>query len=70
MLTSSNWKSGVLVDKENKFRNLAVLLMSAELLLATAGTFAFSQEQGGAHFVSCVFASIFAASGLYVAFTN
>jgi hypothetical protein len=40
----SSWKNGVLVDKENKYRNLALVLVSSELVLSLAGTFTFSQQ--------------------------
>lgn len=43
-LVLSNWKNGALVSKENKFRNLAVLLLSAELALAVIGSFALSLQ--------------------------
>jgi hypothetical protein len=41
-LMLSSWKSGVLVDKENKYRNLAILVITSELVFSVAGTFAFS----------------------------
>jgi hypothetical protein len=40
----NNWKSGVLVDKESKFKTLAVVVLGSELVLATTGAYAFSQS--------------------------
>ena len=39
----SSWKNGILVDKNNKSRNLAVLVLASELIMALIGTLFFSQ---------------------------
>lgn len=38
----NSWKNGILVNKNNKSRNLAVLLIGSELLMALMGTVFFS----------------------------
>jgi hypothetical protein len=40
----NNWKSGVLVDKESKFKSLACLIMGAEVVFALAGAYIFSHS--------------------------
>lgn len=40
----NNWKNGVLVDKESKFKTLAGVVMGAELVFSLAGAYVFSQS--------------------------
>jgi hypothetical protein len=42
-LVLKNWKNGVLVNKEHKFRKLAKLTVVSELILALLGSVALSQ---------------------------
>ena len=41
-LMLNNWKNGVLVNKEHKLRKLAMLTITAELILALVGTLVLS----------------------------
>jgi hypothetical protein len=40
----NNWKNGVLVDKESRFKTLACLVLGAELVLSISGAFVFSHS--------------------------
>lgn len=40
----NNWKNGVLVDKESKFKTHAGLILGAEVLLALSGSYIFSHS--------------------------
>lgn len=40
----NNWKNGVLVDKESRFKTLAGLVLGAELVVSLSGAYLFSQS--------------------------
>lgn len=40
----NNWKNGVLVDKESKYKTLAGLVLGAELMFALSGAYLFSHS--------------------------
>jgi hypothetical protein len=40
----NNWKNGVLVDKESKYKTLAGVVLGAQVVLALAGAYIFSHS--------------------------
>jgi len=40
----NNWKNGVLVDKESRFKTLAGLVLGSELVLSVSGAYVFSHS--------------------------
>lgn len=54
-LMLNNWKNGVLVNKEHKSKNLAVITIAAELLLALVGTLILSQNFVRFHYHHTIF---------------
>lgn len=41
----NNWKNGVLVDKESKYKTIAGLVLGAELVLSLSGAYLFTQSE-------------------------
>jgi hypothetical protein len=66
----NNWKSGVLVDKESKFKSLACLIMGAEVVFALAGAYIFSHSFVSSFTAASIVAGIYAVYGLTAAFSD
>jgi hypothetical protein len=49
-LMLNNWKNGVLINKEHKYKSLAKLTIAAELILALVGTLVLSQNFVSFHY--------------------
>lgn len=41
----NNWKNGVLVDKESKYKTVAGLVLGAELALSLSGAYLFALSE-------------------------
>lgn len=63
----NNWKNGVLVDKESRFKTIAGLVLGSQLVLALSGAYMFSHSFTSQYLSVSTLAGVYAVFGLATA---